>query len=185
LIAAYEIAPADQARFRARLTFLQRGGLFGAERRPGKGTRLIYQPHMLHRLIFCLELAELGVGPAVQLRLVDELWDKRIRNIFSRADKAVVPDDVVLLMTSVSLMVAGWAGAVPDVNACTLSELAGKITLAMHGENRALLPRLLAVNLSARLRRFHDALNDVHLKFEQPPIEVRTTRRGRGRREHK
>jgi hypothetical protein len=177
LIATYGIADADQARFRARLTFLQRGGLFGSEHRPGKGTRLTYTVDQMRRVIFCLELAELGVGPAVQLKIVNEFWESRIRPIFTKAETAVEhssKDDVILLMTGVALMAGAWAGAVPNINHITLNKLPATIALAMRPLNNddPLLPRVLAVNLSARLRRFHADLVNVHLKFEQPPIEI-------------
>jgi hypothetical protein len=186
-IRTYGIAPADQARFRARLTFLQRGGLFGARNRPGKGTRLGYDIDMMRRVLFCVELAELGIAPSEQLKLVAELWDKRICEIFNEAETANRHggDDIVLLMTGVSLMVeAAWGGAVPNINSTTLSKLPAKMALAMRPRSKddPLLPRLLAVNLSARLRRFHDALADVHLKFEQPPIQAQTAPRASRRK---
>ena len=166
---------------------MQRGGLFGAEHRVGKGTRLIYQPDMLHRVLFCLELAELGVTPAVQLKLVAELWDKRIREIFSKAETVKQPagggDDVILLMVGVSLMVEAWTGAVPNINDTTFRKLPSKAALALRRPRRKddpLLPRVLAVNLSARLRRFHEALSDVHLAFKQPPVgQIQERRAGK------
>ena len=177
LVRAYRVAEADQGRFRARLTFLQKHGLFGTDR-PGKGTRQSYGPDHLHRLVFCLELAELGATPAVQLKLVAELWDRRIRRIFQEADALSIRpasgDDVVLLMVGVSLMVEAWTGAVPNVQHCRLRELADRQRLAMQGADDAegaLPPRMLAVNLTARLRRFHSSLADVHLKHEQPPVQ--------------
>jgi hypothetical protein len=174
LVRAYRVAPTDQARFRARLTFLQRSGLFGADR-PGKGTRQTYGPDHLHRLVFCCELAELGVSPAVQLRLVEELWNPRIRRIFEVAEaRPTRKDDTVLLMIGVSLMVKAWTGAVPNVQACSLRELADRLTLGMQeppSDDDSLDPRVMAVNLTARLRRFHGALAAVQFKFKQPPIE--------------
>jgi hypothetical protein len=189
-IRAYGIAPADEARFAARVTNLQRSGLFGAEARPGKGTRLVYDVDMMRRVLFCLELAELGIGPSEQLKLVAELWDKRIREIFNEAETANQHggDDIVLLMTGVSLMVeAAWGGAVPNINSTTSGELPAKVALAMRpqSEDDPLLPRVLAVNLSARLRRFHAALAGVHLKFEQPPIVMKAAPRASRRRQRK
>jgi hypothetical protein len=184
LVSTYRIAPVDRGRFRARLTFLQRGGLFGAEHRPGKGTRLTYEVDQLRRTIFCLELAELGIGPAVQLKLVADFWESRIRPIFTKAEAAAERPsrdgkdesgrDVILFMTGVALMAGAWAGVVPNINHTTLSELPATMALAMRplGKDDPLLPRVLAVNLTARLRRFHDALVDVHLKFKQPPIKT-------------
>jgi hypothetical protein len=178
LIRAYGVAAADHGRFRAKLTFLQKNGLFGDDR-PGKGQRQTYRPDHLHRLVFCFELAELGAPPAVQLKLVAELWERHIERIFRKADalsaRGASGDDVVLLMAGVSLMVEAWTtGAVPNVQHCPLREVANRVGLALQASGDtedALQPRILAVNLTARLRRFHNALAAVHLKFEQPPVQ--------------
>jgi hypothetical protein len=131
----------------------------------------------LHRFVFCLELAELGAPPAVQLRLVAELWDRRVQRIFQDAEAPVVRppsgDDIVLLMVGTSLMIEAWAGAVPNVQHCPLRKLVDRVQIALEGSDDPddeLPPRVLAVNLTARLRRFHSALAAVHFKFPQPPI---------------
>lgn len=173
LIAAYGVAPADQARFRARLTHAQKSGALGVN--PGKGRRVAYGPDELHKLVLICELSELGVSPAVQLELIGALWEKRLQAIFKLAASAMGPPgprDVIVTLLGASLMVEGWAGAVPNVNHCRLDQLASRMDLAMRGDDHALPPRALVTNLTARLRAFHNALAEVHLKFEQPPIET-------------
>jgi hypothetical protein len=174
LIATYRVAPADQARFRARVTHAQGSGLFNV--RPGKGVRLTYGPDELHKLVLICELSELGLPPAVQLELIGTLWERRLQPIFRLAEAAASrppgSNDVIVILFGVSLMVGAWGDAVPNVNHCSLDQLAGRLALAMRGDDAALPARALAVNLSARLRNFHACLATVHLKFEQPPIEV-------------
>jgi hypothetical protein len=174
LMASYRVAPADQARFRARLTHAQRGGLFDV--RPGKGTRLVYGPDELHKLLLICELSELGLPPAVQLELVAALWERRFQGIFRSAETAAMHPpgrhDIVLLLIGPSLMIGGWADSVPNVNHCRLDQIAQLLDLAMRGDDAALPARVMMANISARLRNFHTCLADVHLKFEQPPIEA-------------
>ena len=140
LIACYRVAPADQARFNARLTHAQKAGLFDV--RPGKGTRLAYGPDELHKLVLICELSELGIAPAVQLGLIAALWDQRLREIFKSAESAAMHPpgghDIIVILFGASLMVEGWAGAVPNVNHCRLDQLARRLELAMRGDDHAL-----------------------------------------------
>lgn len=161
LVATYGVRKADLPRFRARVTFLQKGGLLGV--RPGKGKALNYTPDLLHRLVFAMELSEVGVTPAVTLTTVADLWEKSIRKHFEDAEKTIKappgPRDIVLAMSGVSLMVGGWtstAKAIPNVNGFALQRLADKMDLVLRYTNPA--PRAVIINLSQRLREFHDAL---------------------------
>jgi hypothetical protein len=148
----------------ARLTFLQKGGVLGVS--PGKGRALAYTPDLIHRLIFSVELAEIGVTPAATLGTIEDLWEKRVRPPFTRAEKAAMaapgPEDIILQLGGVSLMVGGWtsvAMAVPNVNACELRKLPDNMLTWMRTENDPpWVPRVLVINLSDRLRRFHAAL---------------------------
>jgi hypothetical protein len=160
LVTAYNVPDGDVGRFSARLTALQKGGLFGAKHQPGKGKALAYGSDQIHRLIFCVELAELGVAPGVALKLVEDLWDRRIRPIFLQAEAVKKPgdDDIVLHMGGVSLMVGGWASAVPNINRSPLRKLPADMAQWMKMDDDPLPPRAVVVNLSARLRRFHAAL---------------------------
>jgi hypothetical protein len=170
LIAAYHVAPTDQQKFRARITRAQKDGLFGVH--PGKGARLAYGPDEMHKLVLVCELAELGLSPSVQLGLIISLWEQRFFEIFKRAEAAAMHPpgghDVVVILLGASLMVEGWANAVPNVNYVRLDQLARRLDLAMRDDD-ALLPRALMTNLTARLRAFHNALTKVHSTFEQPP----------------
>jgi hypothetical protein len=181
LIAAYGVPPADQARFRSRLTHAQKSGVLGIN--PGKGRHLTYGPPEMHKLVLICELCELGLSPALQVEVIGELWEKRWREIFKRAEAAAMHapggHDIVVIVIGASLMVEGWAGAVPNVNYCRRDELARRMDLAMRGDDDALPPRALMTNLTARLRAFHNALAAVHLKFEQPPIETDSVQRQR------
>ena len=174
LIAAYGVLPTDRPKFRARLTHAQKAGLFGV--RPGKGTRLAYGPAEMNKLILICELSELGSSPAIQIELIGALWEKRLQAIFKLAAAAMNdppgPRDIIMILFGASLMLGGWTGAVPNVNHCRLDQLASRLDLAMRGDHDALMPRALMTNLTAQLRRFHNALADAHLKFEQPPIET-------------
>lgn len=174
LIACYRVAPADRGRFNARLGHAQKAGLFDV--RPGKGTRLTYGRDELHKLVLLCEMSELGIAPAVQLGLIAALWEQRLREIFKRAEAAAMHPpgghDIIVILVGASMMIEGWAGALPNVNHCRLDQLPTRLELALRGDDHALLPRALMTNLSSRLRVFHNALADVHFKFEQPPIET-------------
>jgi hypothetical protein len=167
LVQAYGIGREDVGAFRGRLAAFQKGNLLGA--RPGKGTALQYSPDMLHRLVLAAELAEAGVTPGVILRLVADFWESRLRAIFTEAERVVVHPtpggDVVLLLAGISL-VSGGAFAVPNVNHCSLRKLSTRLEFAMRDD--VLPARALVVNLTARLRRFHTALADVHLLPDRP-----------------
>jgi hypothetical protein len=161
LVQTYGVRDRDLGRFRARLTFLQKGGLLGVS--PGKGKALRYTPDLIHRMLFAVELAEVGATPGETLGTVADLWESRIRRIFERAEKAAMvpsgPDDIVMMLGGISLTVGGWtstAKALPNVNGFPLHRLAGNIDLLMRYSDPP--PRALVVNLSERLRTFHAAL---------------------------
>jgi hypothetical protein len=165
LVGTYSVRARDLGRFRARLTFLQKGGLLGIS--PGKGKALRYTPDMIHRMLFAIELAEWGATPAETLVTVADLWERRIRQIFERAEKAAMapsgPDDIVMMLGGISLTVGAWistAKALPNVNGFPLRRLSDNLDLLMRYDNPP--PRAAIVNLSAQLRRFHNALADAH-----------------------
>jgi hypothetical protein len=102
------------------------------------------------------------------------LWDRRIRSIFQRAEKSgpAGPQDIALVMGGISLTVGGWtstAKALPNVNGFPLHALAANVDLLMRYDDPP--PRALVVNLSARLRRFHEALDKHHLHEESKPTK--------------
>jgi hypothetical protein len=178
LVRTYGVRARDLGRFRARITFLQKGGLLGVS--PGKGKALRYTPDLIHRLIFATELSEFGIMPQAVLETVADLWESRICRIFERAERAAMApagaNDIVMVLGSPSLLVGAWtstAKALPNVNGFPLHSLAGNIDLLMRYSDPP--PRALVVNLSERLRTFHTALVAAHNLKE--PVEMPTRRR--------
>ena len=100
LLQMHNIAPSDVSAFRSRFGALQRGGLLGTENQPGKGRKLEYGPDQIHRVVLAFELIELGVVPGIILPLVDEYWDSKLRDIFMKAESAIIREtsDVVLIL---------------------------------------------------------------------------------------
>jgi hypothetical protein len=162
LVEAYGIPKTALGAFRGRLGALQKQGLLGAQNMPGKGRTLTYRPDQLHRLVFACELLEVGIAPSVVLEIVKELWEDRLRKIFKAAEDAVQrepgPDDLILHMGGVHLMVDGWSNAVPNVNSCKFGKLPDHMAAWMlMGPSDPLPARAVVLNLSAALRRFHTA----------------------------
>ena len=126
--------------------------------------------------------SKFGVAPSVVLSLVKLLWERRLQKIFRDAEDAVMrhedagPDDVILHIGGVHLMVDGWSDAVPNVNSCPLSELPDNMAMWMSiapDDPSGLPPRALVTNLSMRLRAFHTALGSSYMG------ELRAERTGR------
>jgi hypothetical protein len=170
LVHTHDVPEGDVGAFRAKLTGLQKQGLFGRKHMPGKGVALAYGPDQFHRLVFAAELFQLGFSPRAVLALVESLWDRKIRPIFKAAETAAEQDpgehDIIMYMAGVSLMTSTWSGAVPNINWCTLKELPNhaKFWMKMHEDDPAHLPpRVIMVNLAQRLRRFHTALSDSYM----------------------
>jgi hypothetical protein len=180
LVHVHGIAPDDVSRFRSRFGALQKGGLFGAANQPGKGTKLLYTPDLIHRAVLAIELGQVGVTPAVILRLINDFWDNRLRSICDEAEREVMHPspggDIVLFLAGISLVSEGER-AVPNINHARMSKLSARMELALSGDT---LPgRVLAINLTAQLRKFHNALADVHL---QPDTEASPKRAKKSRR---
>jgi len=187
LVQTYRIPAKSVGAFRSRLGALQKQKLFGARNMPGKGVALGYGPDQFHRLVFVCELFEFGIAPSVVLSLVKSLWERRLRKIFSDAEDAVIkhedagPDDVILHMGGVHLMVDGWADAVPNVNSCPLSELPDNMAMWMSvrpDDPSGLPPRALVTNLSMRLRAFHAALAASYMDELRAERPGQQTKRG-------
>lgn len=189
LVSAYGVNQRDLGAFRARLTFWQKLGALGVK--PGKGKPIKYGGDELHRLIFCLELAECGATPQMVVGTIADLWEKRIRRHFERAEAAIRttpadaafevatgkrPRDIALFLAYQSLMIGGWdstAKALPNVNACELARLPDNISLVMNDSALRRPPRVLVINLSERLRRVHAALAGAW-ESEQPTTAAHT-----------
>src|SRR5262249_55989521 len=124
LVGAYNVPMKALGAFRGRLGHLQRRGLFGARHMPGRGVALTYRPDQLHRLIFACEGLEFGFSPGVILDLVESLWERRLREIFQRAEQAAMTDpgpngentggDIIMHMGGVRLLTDAWSNAVPN-----------------------------------------------------------------------
>jgi hypothetical protein len=157
LVATFAVRKADTGKFLAKLTNAQRLGVLGIS--PGKGTALVYTPDLMHRLFFAAEAFELGLANATVVALVDSLWTRRLRKIFDAAEGAAMrpasDDDIVLYMGGIRLM----ATAVPNINSCTRQQLpdhvASWMKMGAMDDPGGMPPRMIVVNLSARLRRFH------------------------------
>jgi hypothetical protein len=173
LIQAFEVPKDDVAAFHGRIIALQKAGLLGAKNMPGKGRALAYVPDLFNRLVFACELLQFGIAPRVIVGTVDDLWERKIRAIFSHAAQAAAAapsdEDVVMYLGGVKLMTDVWADAVPNVNRCKLKDLARHLAEWMgmrEGDpapgNRP--PRIIMTNLTHRLRRFHAALAEAEHK---------------------
>jgi hypothetical protein len=181
LVHVHGIAPDDVSRFRSRFGALQKGGLFGAANQPGKGTKLVYTPDLIHRAVLAIELSQVGVAPAVILRLINDFWDSRLRAICEEAEREVMHPsrgggDIVLFLAGISLVSEGER-AVPNINHAPMRKLSARMELALSGDK---LPgRVLVINLTAQLRKFHNALADVHLQPdpEDSPKRAKKSRR--------
>jgi hypothetical protein len=164
LVRVHGIAPDDVSRFRSRFGALQKAGMLGPKNQPGKGTKLVYTPDLIHRAVLAIELSQLGVAPAVILRLIKRFWDTRLRPIFAEAEREVMRPtpggDIVLILAGVNLVSEGDR-AVPNINHAPLRKLSARMDFALSGDK--LPARVLATNLTAILRSFHQALADVHL----------------------
>ena len=153
---------------------------------PGKGRALTYTAELCNRLIFASELLQMGVAPRVIVGTVTDLWDRRIRAIFTIAVTAAMnepsDDDIIFYMGGVTLMTDAWADAVPNVNRCKLGELPFHVKqwMGMRENDPApgnLPPRVLMTNLTHRLRRFHAALAEIDPQsIKSRPLAETSTR---------
>jgi hypothetical protein len=182
LVQTYSVRKRDLGRFRARITFLQKGGVFGVS--PGKGKALRYTPDLMRRVIFTTELAEFGVNPSIALALVKARWETRLRKILQDADHAatIIPGpngentdrDIILHLDGVRLMTDAWSSAIPNINSCELRKLPDHMAMRMRmlpDDPSGLPPRALVTNLSMRFRAFQAALGPAYME------ELRAERR--------
>jgi hypothetical protein len=190
LVEAYHIPDKARGAFRGRLAALQKGGLLGPKNMPGKGIALRYGPDQLHRMLFACELLEFGIAPSVVLSVVKMQWESRLQRIFRIAEDAAKhdlgPDDVILHLGGVHLMVDRWSDAVPNVNSCPLRKLPDHVAtwMSMTPEDR-LPPRAIVTNLSMRLRAFHAAFAKSYLDEVLAERASAQEARTGGRRRHK
>ena len=174
LAAAYGIPDSDrETGFRGWVTNLQKLGVLGEAARVGRGAALNYTPDEWHRLLFALELSEVGVTPAVAVALIEVFWERQLKEIFRKAEKTVerdepVDEDVIIILAGVSLRSGAWTSpkgskfpGVPNVIDIRMKHLRHEAERWMRREYD--VPgtppaRALMMNLSLRLRLFHQAL---------------------------
>lgn len=153
--------------FRARIRYFEQAKVLGNDVEVGKGKRKTYSIAQIERWLACLELTESGLSSITAGELITGHW-AAFEPIFRDAQASVVrhpgPDDVVLCIGGIHLMSAGWAPKLgfpgfPSIQGCTLRKLPDRVMVWMWMTARdAAAPRLLIVNLSERLRQFHNAL---------------------------
>jgi hypothetical protein len=142
---------------RARINHLQRLAVIDVA--PGKGKALQYQQDHIWRWMFCFEMAEFGVSPAVSAALVESYWKQVLGGIFRSAQRAIdaKKEDVFFYIRGSALMSAAWNpesnrfAAVPHIGKFTAGN-AGLVLNWLQYEEVGVAPRLCIVNLSARLR---------------------------------
>jgi hypothetical protein len=147
---------AQRRTLRARINHLQRLEVIDVT--PGKGKALQYEQDHIWRWMFCFELAEFGVTPAVAAALVATYWKQVLGGIFRSAQRAVdtEKEDVFLYIRGSGLMSAAWNpepnrfAAVPHIGQFTPSSI--KLVLKWLQDDKHIPPRLCIVNLSGRLR---------------------------------
>jgi hypothetical protein len=171
LLAAFGIPQEEQERLRTRYRWFQRRGLLGPENAVGHGGRVVYGPTEIGRLILAFELAQMDVPRELILRCADELWPK-LQPAFDLAGSGILHHppgdaDVILLLAGMATITHG-VSELPTVRYTKLGELQKGLGPILTGDQ----PRLIALNLSARLRVFHSALADVHL-LPRRPAEAR------------
>ena len=173
LAAAYQIPEADRSSgFRSMIGNLQKLGALGAQARVGRGKALVYTVVEMHRLQLAIELCEFGLSPATAVSLIEAHWEPKLWPVISAALNGLMHEepggaDVILRVGGVSLRTDSLRGeppGAPDIDHCTLAEAPIAMARWMAASpDRPTPPRALIVNLSARLRAFHDALADANL----------------------
>jgi hypothetical protein len=94
--------------FRGRLKHLQRLGIPLGER-PGKGSRINYSCDQIWQLAVALELAEVGIDPAIISNIFKRSWNSSISIMVDEAiEKSADSDEI--LEAHVSLMSSAWTG---------------------------------------------------------------------------
>jgi hypothetical protein len=173
--------------WRSRINFLRREGVLGEH--PGSGRRIGYHTaDQLPKLLLALELSQAAVAPQTILALIATSWDGRLKKIFDEAEDARDREtsDVWLLLAGITEMVER-DGSIPVIAATT----ANKVDILRMALDDSKVPgRAIVINVTARLRRFHEALIKVYpqpedhaldRRREKAVAETKTKARARGR----
>jgi hypothetical protein len=157
--------------FQGAIANMQKLGLLGSSARIGRGTPLVYTPNEIHRLVCGLELSEVGIPPGTVVALVDAYWPK-LKPIFAEASRPLPyppeqqpgPDeDIVLILDGLALRTGAWSApkgarfpGVGKIESCRRRQLMDKLA--------GVTARVIVINLTERLKRFHYAFADEYLK---------------------
>ena len=167
LAATFGVGAKHMGAFVSRFGELQRGALFGPKNMLGKGKRLVYTPDQIHRLLFAFSVSQFGLTPNIVLRVVRDYWASQLDPIFRHAARVSVDNEDqradIVLVFSIRLVSEGVATAVPTIAGCPLSKLPKRIELGLMDDEARLL-----INLTERMRRFHNHLLKVHPPNKPP-----------------
>jgi hypothetical protein len=185
LLRMHGVEPQHEEAWRSRINFLRREGVLGE--RPGSGRRIGYHTAAhVPKLLLALELAQAAVTPQVALSLIATSWDDRLNRFFRQAEESRDrgTSDVWLLLAGITAMVER-DGAIPVIAATTADRLD---VLRMALDDSSVPGRALVINLTARLRRFYEALSEIYPQPEDFALDRRrekaegeTKARGQGR----
>jgi hypothetical protein len=153
LMAMHGIDEIERGRFRARITNLMRMHVLGQHSHPGKGSRRDYGIYEVHKLIFVMELEEVGMLPRLIVRIVNEMWAP-IGAAFAESARLGAPTlaDILVGLCDVRMMTSEWEGTAPfRIETFALAKLLTALDLI--GDRRIML-----FNVSELLRRFNAAL---------------------------
>jgi hypothetical protein len=170
LLRMHDVKPKHEEAWRSRINFLRREGLLGE--RPGSGRRIGYHTaDQLPKLVLALELAQAAIAPQMILSLVERHWKSRLETIFSEAERARAKgtSDVLLVLAGITEMVER-EGAIPVIVSMT-DERINVLRMAL--DDRSVPGRALLINVSARLRRFHQALSEFYPQPEDHALDKR------------
>ena len=159
---------------------MQKLGLLGPSARVGRGVPLIYTPNEMHRLVCGLELSEAGIPPATVVALVAAYWPK-LKAIFTEAARPLPyppvqqpgpGEDIFRFLDGLALRTGAWSApksakfpGVRKIDSCRRRELMEKLA--------QVTARVIVINLTERLKRFHDAFRAEYLKDAIEEARVR------------
>ena len=179
-MAAYSVPAKHLIRFRGWTDNLRKLGILGKKGRIGRGAPLTYTPTELHRLLCGLELTEAGIPPLTTVALIEALWPK-LWPIFMEATRPLPyppeqqpgpGEDIFLFLDGLALRTGAWSApksakfpGVRKIDSCRRRELMEKLA--------QVTARVIVINLTERLKRFHDAFRAEYLKDAIEEARVR------------